>query len=181
MALVGPQEVRRAQIKERDVGTETSQKLVNGRPRGRVIPLRVVLGEVDAERRAHIERLARVPILFKLFRVAVGQRLREAGYRVVRFDPFHAPARIHSELVIVKHVVAEIVGHSHDVVADLVPLHLREHEALNLKRGVKLVIVVDVGLLGEKLRHGLGRHGELVQDVPYFLGRHAISLSSDMG
>ena len=66
-------------------------------------------------------------------------------------NPFRAPASLHSELIIVKHIVTEIVGHSHDIVADLVRLKRREHESLDLKRGVELVIVVDVCFLGEKL------------------------------
>ena len=79
-------------------------------------------------------------------------------------NPFRAPASLRSELIIVKHIVAEIVGHSHDIVTDLVRLKRREHESLDLKRCVELVIVVNVGFLGEELRHRLSCHLKLVED-----------------
>ena len=180
MTLIGPQKVRRCQIEESDVATETSQQLVNSRPGGRVIPLRIVLREVYAERCAKKDSLASLLVLVELH-VTVRLRLSEAWNRVVCLNPFHPPTSLHSELIIVKHIVTEIVGHSHDTVADLARLSGGEHESLDLKRCVELVIVVNVGFLGEELRHRLSCHLKLVEDLTYFLSRHAISLSSDVG
>ena len=42
------------------------------------------------------------------------------------------------------------------------------------------MIVVDVGFLREELRHRLGRHRKLIEDLTHYLSRHAISLSSDV-
>ena len=42
------------------------------------------------------------------------------------------------------------------------------------------MIVVDVGFLREELRHRLGCHRKLIEDLTHYLSRHAISLSSDV-
>ena len=179
VTLVCAQEIGSWQVEESDVTTETAQKLVNCGPSRRVLRLDWVLRKLDAQRSKQVCCATRVLVLVPPH-VFVGQQLHEACNRVVSFNANAAPTSNKSELVVVKHIVAEVIRDFLHLIVHSAALASWECELLLLEGDVHDVGIFDVTLLWEELRCHFSDHDELIQDLLDFNCRHTVRPASDV-
>ena len=110
----------------------------------------------------------------RLVDVRIGNDFGQIWMRIVSDDGLLVVTQILKELVCVDDTICELICH-------LLHCELIEHRQAAAENKsfdgvlrINMVIVLNVGLLREELRGGLGRDDELIHDFAHFCIRHAV-------